>query len=250
MFATVRVSRKPILNRTYSAPRTTLGDTKPGKTRPVNQPASRCRLEPLLVIHCIVNYPVLRAPQVGERRFSLDVRGVAAATVSGMETCEDCGFAWVQVGRDEIASRSIAAAQQIANVIVANADRSRIRPTPERWSALEYAAHVRDVFLTIRDRLVIGLVEDEPGFKPLYRDQRINLGLYASDTVTDVAGELVVAANMLARLFDEIEPQLLDRIVQYGFPDPLPRTLLWMGQQAVHESEHHLADITENLGAR
>jgi DinB superfamily len=165
-----------------------------------------------------------------------------------METCEDCGFAWVQVGRDEIALRSIAAAQQIASAIGASADRASIRPTPERWSSLEYAAHVRDVCLTIRDRLVIGLVEDEPGFKPLYRDERVDLGLYKSDTATDVAGEVVAAANMLARVFNAIDPQLLDRVVQYGFPDPLPRTLLWMGQQAVHESEHHLADITENLG--
>ncbi len=41
----------------------------------------------------------------------------------------------------------------------------------------------------------------------------------------------------------------LDRIVHYGFPDLLRRTLLWMAQQVVHETEHHLADITENLGA-
>jgi hypothetical protein len=166
-----------------------------------------------------------------------------------METCEDCGFAWVRVGREEIAPRSAAAAQQIASTITANADTSLVRPTAERWSALEYAAHVRDVFLTIRDRLVIGLVEIEPGFKPLYRDERVSLGLYASDTATDVAAEVVAAANMLVRLFEAIDPQQLDRVVQYGFPDPVPRTLLWMGQQAVHESEHHLADINQNNAA-
>jgi DinB superfamily len=177
------------------------------------------------------------------------VHKVTADTVSAMETCEDCGFAWVRVGCAEIGLRAVAAARQIANVIVANADLALVRPTPERWSALEYAAHVRDVFLTIRDRLVIGLVEDEPGFKPMYRDERISLGLYSSDTAVDVAAEVVAAANMLTRLLEAIDQQQLDRVVQYGFPDPLPRTLLWMGQQAVHESEHHLADITENVGA-
>jgi DinB superfamily len=166
-----------------------------------------------------------------------------------METCEDCGFARVQVGRDEIAPRAVAAARQIATAIGANADRSRVRPSHERWSALEYAAHVRDVFLAFRDRLVIGLVEDNPGFKPLYRDERVSLGLYAADTVAEVAGELEAAANMLLRPFSAIESADLQRVVQFGFPDPLPRTLLWMGQQAVHESEHHLADINENLGA-
>lgn len=34
--------------------------------------------------------------------------------------------------------------------------------------------------------------------------------------------------------------------VQYGFPDPQTRTLLWMGLQAIHECEHHLGDIEEN----
>jgi hypothetical protein len=37
--------------------------------------------------------------------------------------------------------------------------------------------------------------------------------------------------------------------VHYGFPDLLSRALLWMGQQAAHEAEHHLADITENIAA-
>ena len=35
--------------------------------------------------------------------------------------------------------------------------------------------------------------------------------------------------------------------MQYGFPDPVTRTLGWMGKQAVHEIEHHLADMEENL---
>jgi DNA-binding helix-hairpin-helix protein with protein kinase domain len=35
--------------------------------------------------------------------------------------------------------------------------------------------------------------------------------------------------------------------VQYGFPEPAPRTLLWMGLQAIHEAEHHYGDVRENL---
>jgi hypothetical protein len=105
------------------------------------------------------------------------------------------------------------------------------------------------VFLTIRDRLVIGLVEDDPGFKPMYRDERVDRGLYASDTPADVANELDSAMAMFVRLFEAIDDGQLDRTVRYGFPDPQPRTLRWMGVQAVHESEHHHADIVENLAA-
>jgi hypothetical protein len=164
-----------------------------------------------------------------------------------MELCEDCGFDFDVVPRDDITPRVLEGAQAMADLIRSDALRSLQRPTAQRWSAVEYAAHVRDVLLTIRDRLVIGLVEDNPGFKPLYREERISLGLYRSDTADDVAVELGAAASMIARLFDEIDEQLLLRLVQYGFPDPSERSLLWMGRQAVHEVEHHLGDIQENL---
>lgn len=112
---------------------------------------------------------------------------------------------------------------------------------------IEYGAHVRDVLLITRDRLVIGLVEEHPGFKPLYRDERISLGLYRAETMTTVAEELGWAAAMFLRLFEAIAPEQLSRSVHYAFPSPASRTLLWMGQQVVHEIEHHHGDILEDL---
>jgi hypothetical protein len=106
---------------------------------------------------------------------------------------------------------------------------------------------VRDVLITLRDRLVVGLVEDVPSFTPMYRDERVDLGLYGSDTVNAVADELRAATAMFIRLFDAIDPQQPTRGVQYGFPNPAQRSLLWMGQQAVHEVEHHGSDIAEDL---
>lgn len=164
-----------------------------------------------------------------------------------METCAGCGFAWEAVGRDEIGPRAAGGAAAIAALLAAEPEQAVHRPTPDRWSALEYAAHVRDVLLTVRDRLVIGLVEDDPGFKPLYRDERIDLGLYRLDTPDAVAAELPPAAAMFARVFEAIDPGLLSRPVQYGWPSPASRTLLWMGQQVVHEVEHHLGDVQQDL---
>jgi DinB superfamily len=166
-----------------------------------------------------------------------------------MELCEDCGFCWIVVPRAEIVPRTIAAAAAIVGLLMNADDTAKQRPQPERWSTVEYGAHVRDVLLTMRDRLVIGIVEDDPGFKPMYKDERIDLGLYAADTATAVAKEVDAAAAMFARLFTAIDPSLLGRPVQYGFPGPMPRTLLWMGQQAIHETEHHLTDIRENISA-
>ncbi len=163
-----------------------------------------------------------------------------------MESCEGCGFVWEEVDREEISSRVVAAAADVADLFDTDPAGVTVRPSPTRWSSVEYGAHMRDVLLTIRDRLVIGLVEDNPGFKPLYKDERTELGLYRTDTALAVAPELRAAAAMFRRLFDAIDAPLLARRVQYGFPDPIERTLLWMGQQAVHETEHHRTDINEN----
>ncbi len=163
-----------------------------------------------------------------------------------MESCT-CGFNDDAVALEAIGDRLTAATSAIGNLIIDNESQATARPAADRWSSVEYAAHVRDVLLTVRDRLVIGLVEDDPGFKPLYRDERIDLGLYRADPPAAVAHELAASTTMLVRLFAAIEPAALERTVQYGFPGPTTRTLGWMGKQATHEAEHHLADIEENL---
>ena len=164
-----------------------------------------------------------------------------------MERCEDCGFAWDEVGHGEIGRRITSGTAAIADLLTAEPVRARERPGPERWSMLEYGAHVRDVLLTLRDRLVVGLIENDPGFKPMYRDERVDLGLYRAENPDDVASELAAATAMFVRLFEAIDEATLSRPVQYGYPGPVQRTLLWMAQQAVHEVEHHRNDIDEDL---
>ncbi len=162
-----------------------------------------------------------------------------------MTSCEECGFDFETLDAAEVGPRIRAGAEAVASAL-SNASTPERRPSVERWSANEYAAHVRDVMLTIRDRLVVGLVEDNPGFKPVYRDERLSMGLYRADTAAELAREVQAAGPMFVRLFDAIPSEMLSREVQYGYPDPETRTLLWMGRQAVHETEHHLRDIVEN----
>ena len=120
-------------------------------------------------------------------------------------------------------------------------------PTPDRWSMLEYGAHVRDVLLVLRDRFVVGVVADHPEFTPMYRDERVDLGMYRGEDPAALATELEVAAGLLARMLEALTPEQLDLTCQYGYPGPSTRTLRWMAAQAVHEVEHHLGDVEENL---
>jgi DinB family protein len=166
-----------------------------------------------------------------------------------VERCEVCGFVWETVDRHDVGPRVAAGCVEIEDMLAGDSELLGARPAPERWSATEYAAHVRDVLITLRDRMVIGLVEDDPSFKPMYRDERIDLGLYRADTPGSVADELRAARAMFVRLFDAIDPDQLDRPVEYPWPHPTRRSLLWMGQQAVHEVEHHRSDIASNLAS-
>jgi hypothetical protein len=164
-----------------------------------------------------------------------------------MESCEICGFAWESVAEAEIAARMTRGATSIASILRDHAAIAGRRPEPMRWSILEYAAHVRDVLLHVRDRLIIGLIEDNPEFKPLYRDQRVDLGLYAADTVAVVGAELPMAAELFARTLAAVNTEQFDRPCQYVYPSPATRSLRWMCQQVVHEIEHHLGDIEVNI---
>ena len=160
--------------------------------------------------------------------------------------CPVCGFVWDDVAAGEVPARVTTAALAIAAHLEAAGGVALRRPEPGRWSMLEYAGHVRDVIINLRDRIILGAVEDNPEPKRMYADDRVNLGLYAADTIDVVADELATVADLFGRTFDALTPGLLARPIHYGWPAPATRTLLWVGAQTVHEAEHHLADVAED----
>lgn len=163
------------------------------------------------------------------------------------EKCAECGFVWAEVDLDGIFWRISAGVNRILDAVYG--DEASVRPEPERWSSVEYAAHVRDVLLTMRERLVVGLVEDKPSFTPMYRDHRVSLGLYRRDHEATLSDDLPASAEMFTRLLGCIAPADLNREVVYPSPEPRHRTLLWVAQQTLHEVEHHAGDIEQNQAA-
>jgi hypothetical protein len=123
----------------------------------------------------------------------------------------------------------------------------RTRPGPGIWSALEYACHVRDVFLAQRERVYLTLVEECPSFARMYRDERARLARYGAEEPNDVGRELKMAADMLAWAFEGLDGSQWQRRCIYNFPHPQEHTVLWLGRHAVHEGEHHLRDIDAAL---
>jgi DNA segregation ATPase FtsK/SpoIIIE, S-DNA-T family len=149
---------------------------------------------------------------------------------------------------------SVPAALRTASLTVADllrrpalADQLRLRPAPATWSALEYASHLRDVFLVQRDRVVLALVVDEPTFAPMSRDERVGLARYNDDQPAAVAGELVMAADLLARLLERLDTVQLARTCIYNYPGPTERDIGWVGRHTLHEAIHHLGDVRRVL---
>jgi hypothetical protein len=163
------------------------------------------------------------------------------------EHCPVCGFVWDAIDPHEVSPRINAAIGQFATIVVANAATALRRPTPERWSAVEYAAHLRDVVLNVRDRLILTVVEDLPSPFPLYREERVALQLYANDTPTSVASDLEFAARLFTSTFDVLRVNYLERRLIYSRILGDERSLGWTGAQVLHECEHHLEDVKENF---
>jgi DinB family protein len=170
-----------------------------------------------------------------------------------MDRCDSCSFIYTDIDATALPARLAAFGSQYPALLLppdqpaAWSDVLRTRPAEGVWSALEYACHVRDMFLVQRDRLYTALVEDTPAFTPMYRDQRVALARYNAQDPEEVVAQLATAARLIAQAFEALDAAQLQRRCIYNFPAPSGRSLLWVGQHAVHEGEHHFRDIERGI---
>jgi S-DNA-T family DNA segregation ATPase FtsK/SpoIIIE len=166
-----------------------------------------------------------------------------------MDRCDTCSYVYADVEAQALPARFASFGTRYQEKLLPPDrpaewyDILRTRPAEGVWSALEYACHVHDVFLVQRDRLYITLVEDKPVVAPMYRDHRVTLARYNEQDPEEVATQLDTAARLISQAFAALDPTQLKRLCIYNFPAPAERPLLWVGQHAVHEGEHHLRDI-------
>jgi hypothetical protein len=169
------------------------------------------------------------------------------ATTEEIETCPLCGFSWDPIVRSEVTERIEHAVSSFVEVMKEAGAKTAIRPIPERWTILEYGGHLRDVLLSIRERVILASIVDVPTGTPIYRDERIDLGFYAEDTAKEVAGELEMAALLFSKTVRTLPAHFDTRELVYSSRTPLAVTISSTFSNAVHECEHHLSDASENL---
>lgn len=160
--------------------------------------------------------------------------------------CAGCGWDHDAVGLDAVNPRVAASVLQIQDLLASGDAWLAVRPDPERWSALEYAAHVRDVLLSLRDRIIAGVVADEPTGSPIYRDERASAGFYALDTAPALISHLETASQLLRHAVSALTATTAERTILYSPVTPIAVTVRQVAVQAAHELEHHLSDIRHN----
>lgn len=101
--------------------------------------------------------------------------------------------------------------------------------------------------MSIRERIVRACIEENSVGSPIYRDERVNLGFYKLDTPDDVATELLAMSRLFVRTFEALPPTFEQRVFTYSPLTDMKVTVLWAGAQALHECEHHLGDVRENV---
>lgn len=163
-----------------------------------------------------------------------------------MDHCSECGFSY---DLDDVpaASRTVRQwAAQIAEILRTTGIDLRSRREPEVWSLLEYACHVRDVFLVQRERILSTRRLD--GFVCVSMGpERVEYDGWAEQEPEDVARQLTDAALMLANVLDRLDAEAWKREMLYPYPEPATRTISWVALHTVHEAHHHHFDIRRLL---
>lgn len=164
--------------------------------------------------------------------------------------CEECGFVY-----DDLAAADIpAAVRSFARRYRAPLTRFlpgedgdylvRERPEPATWSAVEYAAHVRDVFAGYAGWIELILAEDRPALEGPGPDELAALRGYGGEDPAAVADALAASAERLAAVIGAVPGDGWERV---GRRRDEERSVLFTARRAVHEGGHHLLDIGRGL---
>jgi hypothetical protein len=153
--------------------------------------------------------------------------------------CPECGLEAGAVPADDLPAR-ITACTDPWPFVLARPD-VRERPGPTTWSALEYACHVRDVCRLFERRVRLMLERDDPAFENWDQDATAVEDRYGEQDPVRVAGDVAVAAAMLAGVYAEVRGRQWDRTGSRS--DGSRFTVLSLGRYALHDIAHHLHDV-------
>jgi hypothetical protein len=117
----------------------------------------------------------------------------------------------------------------------------RTRPSDDRWSGLEYACHVRDVFRLYDERLMMMLEQDDPQYANWDQDVAAIEGRYGEEDPARVADQIAVAGEKLAARFDSVDGARWERTGNRS--DGAHFTVESFARYLIHDPVHHVVDV-------
>lgn len=156
--------------------------------------------------------------------------------------CPECGFDVRSLPPDRVGATIRSNAAEWESILDNPPEALRARRRPDRWSPLEYAAHVRDVYALYLHRLELMLTEDDPEYPNWDQDETAVAEDYNSQDPKAVAVALVEAAARLAHRFDTLDAAQWDRPGRRS--DGARFTVTSFARYLVHDPVHHLWDVT------
>ncbi|HZM54631.1 MAG TPA: hypothetical protein VFC03_06345 [Acidimicrobiales bacterium] len=162
------------------------------------------------------------------------------------EICAACGFDGSRYN-DQALLVALRGLGPRWNALLDEAARDlRVRPMPEVWSAVEYAAHSRDITALHVFGVEQALMQDEPSYPPIHGDDLIELAAVAYEDADpqEVGSDLANQASLLAGLASDAGTAAWTRGLTIGNERTDVRRLI---EHALHDSLHHLGDVERGL---
>lgn len=154
--------------------------------------------------------------------------------------CDECGFD----ARDYPTSMFAGTIRENAAawIPILKREDASTRSSADKWSDLEYACHVRDVYRLFNERLNLMLNDDNPTFQNWDQDETALTERYDLQDPALVCAELLAAASDFAESFDTV------RDSQWSRPGTRSNgsrfTVASLGSYGLHDPIHHLWDVS------
>ncbi len=157
--------------------------------------------------------------------------------------CPECGFEASAVRSADVGELVRHNTMRWRDLLAAGVIRAG-RPDDATWSPLEYACHVRDIYVRYDARVVLMLTEDDPYYPNWDQDASALDDRYDEQDPATAVAELTAAGLALATRLDGLSPEQWQRPGRRS--DGASFTIDTLTRYMAHDTFHHVWDLTKS----